>query len=213
MSMTDSFFSKLLLLVPSAAAPVIVKVEPVAQAGFDNCYFNVAKQVESAGGTIRYGWSLHQTTMLCEAEHHAVWERQDGTLIDVTPRRDGQLYTHFATDQTAAYKGKHIDNVRLNITGNSLVDDLIVISEVQTDLLNTGTRLSDGILQISSDKLQAWEQLQRIKAGICEVFWQGGSAESFCFCQSGMAYARCHGEGIAMDMAILKNRLANSIGN
>ncbi|MEY4269496.1 MAG: hypothetical protein RLZZ58_712, partial [Pseudomonadota bacterium] len=51
------------------------------------CFANVAKRVARDGGTILHGWAIWQVAGLyIEAEHHAVWQADDGALTDISPQ-------------------------------------------------------------------------------------------------------------------------------
>jgi hypothetical protein len=86
----------------SLAVNVDVKfldVEPAKDAIFDECFENVAEHVAQHGGRIAYGWCIWEwPTVYVEAEHHAVWERPDESLIDITPRREGEMQILFVRD-------------------------------------------------------------------------------------------------------------------
>jgi hypothetical protein len=51
-----------------------------------DCYPNVQRCIASSGGNIQYGWVLIENDWMVEAKHHAVWEKKDGSLVDITPR-------------------------------------------------------------------------------------------------------------------------------
>jgi hypothetical protein len=54
---------------------------------FGNCYWNVAQVVEESGGSIVLGWLFFiWPESHYEAVHHAVWQRPNGILLDVTEK-------------------------------------------------------------------------------------------------------------------------------
>ena len=54
------------------------------------CYWNVARKVSEAGGRAVWGWALRELPgRFVEAQHHAVWERPDGSLSDPTEAWEG----------------------------------------------------------------------------------------------------------------------------
>lgn len=67
------------------------------------CHLNVAILVEKFGGTCLPGWIIWVSSMLIEAEHHAVWHRPDNTLADVTPKVDGEQRILFLPDPGRPY--------------------------------------------------------------------------------------------------------------
>jgi hypothetical protein len=54
---------------------------------FSNCYWNVDRKIKAEGGQMQVGWMMTSWpgVLLC-AEHHAIWQRPGGELIDVTSK-------------------------------------------------------------------------------------------------------------------------------
>ncbi len=67
------------------------------------CHANVAMMVQKFGGAYLPGWIIWSSAMMFEAEHHAVWHRPDQTLVDVTPRVDGEDQILFLPDPARPY--------------------------------------------------------------------------------------------------------------
>ncbi len=66
--------------------PEYVDVAVEDGAKFCLCALNVMRQVCRAGGRVVYGWLLWEVPdMHVGSVFHAVWERPDGVLIDITP--------------------------------------------------------------------------------------------------------------------------------
>lgn len=94
-----------LSLVP-AAVPLFVPFDPSLSGIVDNCFDNVAKLVKYYGGRSLLGWTIWEWPgVLLEATFHAVWEREDGELLDPTPKADGENTTLFVPDRNATDDG------------------------------------------------------------------------------------------------------------
>ena len=66
---------------------VYVPVNQQPEALVGRCYYNVAHAVRLHGGEIILGfcfWTIRN--LFLTAEHHAIWQRSDGTLVDPTPQ-------------------------------------------------------------------------------------------------------------------------------
>lgn len=63
---------------------------------------------------------------MIEAELHCVWQDNKGQLVDITPKVDNEETALFVTNPNEKYCGITRDNIRVNITENKLVDDLIL---------------------------------------------------------------------------------------
>jgi len=73
-------------LVPGGSV-VYVDMEPLKGAPADECFYLVEAQCKEHGGRSATGWALWELpTLFVEAEFHCVWERPDGTLVDITPK-------------------------------------------------------------------------------------------------------------------------------
>lgn len=67
--------------------PVYVPVIPAEGASLIKCFWNVQDVIEEAGGSMVCGRSVWQgpCNWWLSLEAHAIWQRPDGSLIDVTP--------------------------------------------------------------------------------------------------------------------------------
>jgi hypothetical protein len=78
--------------------PVRVPVRPAPRAVSGWCYRNVASAVAGHGGRAVYGWTIWTCDAFATAEFHAVHGRADETLVDVTPKEDGEPEILFVPD-------------------------------------------------------------------------------------------------------------------
>lgn len=96
----------------------------------ENCYWNVMLSVERYGGEILLGWMIKQWPgVYLAAEHHAVWRRPDGNIVDITQRFPTiQHPTTFAIDSDQSIDLQSPPNIRtryLRLTDDSRVTNLI----------------------------------------------------------------------------------------
>ncbi len=78
------------------------------------CFQNVIDMGKRHGGAAQYGWRMReQAFAYVEGIFHAVWRRDDGILIDVTPRDDSQGTTLFLPDSRTAWTGDPVEPHRL----------------------------------------------------------------------------------------------------
>lgn len=67
------------------------------KAGF--CHANVLHHVKHHGGNQVCGWMIWEGASFVEAEFHSVWQNgEDGELLDITPRVDGESEVLFLPD-------------------------------------------------------------------------------------------------------------------
>lgn len=88
----------------SPERPVFVRSKPSRDAVLSECFNNVARKIERAGGTTACGWAIwHLRGVYFEAEHHGVWRKRSGELVDVSPQLNNYPKILFLPDPTAVY--------------------------------------------------------------------------------------------------------------
>lgn len=93
--------------------PIWVRCRPDRDAVASECFDNVARKVARAGGSVVSGWAIWTTPgVYFEAEHHGVWRRRTGELVDVSPQPNLPKRILFLPDPEAVYDPlSHRDNV------------------------------------------------------------------------------------------------------
>lgn len=93
--------------------PIWVRCRPDRDAVPSECFDNVARKVPHAGGSVVSGWAIWTTPgVYFEAEHHGVWRRRTGELVDVSPQPNLPKRILFLPDPEAVYDPlQHRDNV------------------------------------------------------------------------------------------------------
>ncbi len=83
------------------ATPEFIPYEPF---GYEEnyCHISTKHRVLTAGGKRVHGWALWEFQDLIIGEFHSIWERPDGTLIDVTPPKFGANRVLFVRDPACA---------------------------------------------------------------------------------------------------------------
>jgi hypothetical protein len=118
-----------------------VRVDAPPWAKPDECTENVARVVEEHGGEASNGWRLWEPLpgLMIEAEFHMVWMSENKLPLDVTPSLfPGITETVFLADPDLSYESKQIDNVRVALTDEPLVRDLIQVLEADFEVMNRG---------------------------------------------------------------------------
>lgn len=187
----DPFIKKLLVKIGSRKPIQIVSVIEEDFSTVNNCFFNVKEKVEKFGGNIIYGWEILRTQILCEAVRHAIWMSQEGKLIDITPKQNNQKNILFVEDNDWIFSGKIVDNIRLNVTNNSLVDDLILISETIGKLNQFGSFSANGEFMTLNKIEDTVKVLERMKKDLEIFIFDGNNNYSICFCCNEKLYKEC----------------------
>lgn len=76
----NKHIEKLEELIDAESETVKVPVRIEAFVKLRNCYDNVQQKVEKSSGKLQYGWAIIENELMCEAEHHTVWESPGGQL-------------------------------------------------------------------------------------------------------------------------------------
>ena len=140
---------------------------------------------------------------MIEAEFHAIWKSTDGNLIDITPKQIQFPNILFLPDSKTEYTGAQVDNIRLNISGNRLVDDFIEIAKAIYKLENRGERAFQSEVSFSGRESQIYQNLKRVRAGVFLMIQTGKSRNSPCFCESRNKYKHCCGKYISKQLRSL----------
>lgn len=120
----------------SPHAPFYVPVAPAGHAKVAYCFDNSVAQAAAEGGEAAYGWAIWRWPgRWFEAEHHAVWRRPDGSLLDVTPQLGDPARILFLPDPEAVFDPTtYRRNVMAPDAGNPLAAEYIDLARQRTDI-------------------------------------------------------------------------------
>jgi hypothetical protein len=86
----------------------------------DGCFLAVPKHIAENGGKQITGWAIWEWPKVwIEAEFHCVYERPDGSWVDITPKAVAIPRILFLRDDTRFYRGRQVDNVRRQLIPDS----------------------------------------------------------------------------------------------
>lgn len=125
-------------LVPNGK-PLYLNVEIINGAIKNECYKNVESMIKNRGGSIQHGWQIWETIpdLMAEAEFHAVWVDNNGTLHDVTQKSLSEInQILFLPDPSRKYTGRQIDNVRIPLQDEILIKQFIENAEKYFEATN-----------------------------------------------------------------------------
>ena len=196
----DKFLSELLFRLNAGKEIVSVPVVIESYANADNCFPNVLEKVRRDGGNILYGWKINKGRHVYEAIRHAVWLSSDGKIKDITPQVPIAREILFVEDNDFIYEGKFIDNIRVNVTDNPVVDDLILLNESITKLWQLGKRGAGMEVLIDGRIAELIVFFERLKVPYLAFIEQGRTLNSPCFCTSNKPYVDCHGKYLHHEM-------------
>ncbi|RYE02238.1 MAG: hypothetical protein EOP61_09075 [Sphingomonadales bacterium] len=119
----------------SPHTPFYVPVDPQPHAKVAYCFDNSVQQAEMHGGEAAYGWAIWRWPgRWFEAEHHAVWRRPDGRLVDVTPQLGSPGRVLFLPDPEKVYNpDTYLRNEMAADSGNPLASEYIDLVRQRTD--------------------------------------------------------------------------------
>ncbi|MDP3877096.1 MAG: SEC-C domain-containing protein [Methylobacter sp.] len=184
----------LLSKISSKAEPVFVICSPSPNAPRNECFPLVEAKIEKEGGERVLGWQIWQGQLLVEAEFHAVWKTPAGEFLDITPKPFPVEQIFFVADPKTKYEGKQINNIRINITGNPLVDEFISVHDAVFRIENKGKRALQYQLSLSGKEADAHNKLNAAKPMLEMMALQGNTRNSSCLCGSREKYKACHGK-------------------
>jgi hypothetical protein len=192
----DPNLFRLIQIVSPGAKPVNVPVTPDEKSAVNGCLKNVAAKVAQNGGRRVLGWEVWVEPYMIEAEFHAVWESPEQQWTDITLKALPVSEIVFIPDEKAVYQGNQIDNVRLNIIGNQIVDEYIALAEAKFSMLNAGEKANMEEVKLVGKEIDIMRGIMANMLGIERMLKQGHSRNSPCFCSSNLKYKHCHGKDI-----------------
>ncbi len=192
----DKDVRKIIKKLNASHNPAYLDVTPEPDAQVKDCFIVVQEKIKQFGGRMILGWQIWKNKYLIEAECHAVWEDNDELLNDITPKEFYIDKILFIEDENLIYQDKQIDNIRLNITNNKLVDDLISICEALFRFDNKGERASlfDLSKILTEGEIQHKEYLLKLKDYVNFILSKNGNNNSLCPCQNINKFKDCHGK-------------------
>jgi len=199
----DIYMPILLKKIGVENEPIIVDVKPEINSMELDCFPIVQNKVNSSGGRMILGWQIWKSTNLIEAEFHAVWKSEENELIDITPKQiSGFNHTLFVIDERLEYDEKQIDNIRINITSNKLVDEFILICESIFIFENKGERAYQygNELKLNEVESKKYKMLKTLKNIYLQMIRNKASRNSPCLCGSGKKFKHCHGKNIKIQL-------------
>lgn len=194
---------ELMRKIGAQSNPIAVPIVPESDSVVNSCFYNVRRKVARDGGKSVYGWALRVTQHILEAEKHAIWLSPEGNYVDVTPASHVETYTAFVVDASFVYDGLVIDNVRLNMTDNDVVDDLIAVNEIIGKAWAYGRRTEEYEVVLPEIFKNLVEALEPVSQAINRFIDHGGTITARCFCGSQLNYQHCHGKDVQPSLADL----------
>jgi hypothetical protein len=180
-------------LTPGGEARYLA-VRPEPGAAVNGCFSNVRAKRARDGGRMLCGWQLWEwPRVLVEAEFHAVWLSPQGRMEEITPKPHGEAAVLFVPDDRRRYEGRVVDNVRMALEDDQLIEDFIRVSRAIVQ-----ATAGIGADRRAPQRIAPLRQVQRflgrsIHAGLRE--------HDPCLCGSGSRYRRCHGHQLERALA------------
>jgi len=200
----DGHIAALVDRVVPGGTPVHLLVEAERFARKNECFPAVAEKIRRDGGQQILGWQIWEGKLIVEAEFHAIWKSPDGLWKDITPKPLFISRILFLPDEKAVYTGAQVDNVRVNVSGNPVVDDFIHANEGKFALLNAGDRAFAQEVRLNPDEDQLLQFLNCMMALTARMGRTGRGIGDPCLCRSGQDYRNCHRAQLQSALATLR---------
>ena len=177
-----------------------LQVRPEPGAAVNGCFSNVRAKVARDGGRMVCGWQLWEWPhVLVEAEFHAVWLSPWGELVEITPKPHGENDILFVPDDRRSYRDEMVDNVRLALHEDQLVDHFIRVSGAIVQVMaRSGQPASHGPARVPAEQIAPLRQVQRFLGHAIDAKLREHDP---CPCGSGLRYRQCHGHELELALA------------
>ena len=129
-------------------APFFVPVQKWSQSVMLQCFPNVERKIRVSGGSIVYGWAIHQIPKIhIEAQFHAIWLSPEGRFVDITEEEFGMSRILFLRDDTRTYTGSKVPHFRFALGDKKLAERYWALCDesqaILLQLLEAGFRAGD----------------------------------------------------------------------
>ncbi len=168
-------------LVPGGT-PLYLKTKSVAGMVVNDCYGNVGRMIAQYGGAMQCGWQIWETLpgVMIEGEFHAVWVNPEGDYHDVTPKAISSIDTIlFLPDYIREYGGRQIDNERVSLVGDPLIDQFIENEKSYFEAMNQGD-LADyhGVVVMTDAMKEILKRKMQLGTEIIEKYYNFDESKS-----------------------------------
>jgi len=120
-------------------SPILVSHEPLFGKPLKECFSIVPEHIAANGGKQKFGWAIFELKKIwLEAEFHVIWEREDGALIDLTPRESPLDKILFLPDPERQYEGVQVNSIFKTLSKKPIVKQFIALAEAYYLALNEG---------------------------------------------------------------------------
>ncbi|MDP2628771.1 MAG: SEC-C metal-binding domain-containing protein [Nanoarchaeota archaeon] len=181
--------------INTSEEPFFVEVVPYEKSEFQECFSNVEDYIKKFGGKMQIGWTIWEIPKkFMEAEFHAIWVREDGAYMDISPKPDGEKKILFLKDSENKFKGKPVNNIRKALVDTIEIRAIIVrgdkFFELQSKYFDGSKskipsfemkKLEDFMEEFLSAEIKKDKLAGKIKIGRNEL----------CPCDSGKKYKKC----------------------
>lgn len=143
-----------------------VEVTPLPDFPIGQCWFNCIDHSLNNEGQIVYGWLFWEINQLYYvAQHHAVWRRENGTLIDLTPNAIDAKKVLFMPDDRAPFDLNNLKAAMSLEWKNN--DDYDWIARHVVNFKMEEIRSKEfGIMRMESDDPFLTNRIQRLRAAL-----------------------------------------------
>lgn len=188
----DHAVRRLIDTVAPGGRPHYLEVTPEPGATVNGCFSNVRAKSARHGGRMLCGWQLWEwPRVLVEAEFHAVWLSPQDEMVEITPKPHGESAILFVPDEQHGYDGQVVDNVRMALHEDQLIEHFIRVSRAIVQVMvGSGRTSRQARTWIPAEQIAPLRQAQRF---LGQAIHSGLREHDPCLCGSGSRYRRCHG--------------------
>ncbi len=175
--------------------PFFVDVRPDKKASTDPVE-NINNKIKLKGGSLTWGWKFKKNSLFIEAIAYPVYQSPNNLLSDITP---GDCEKISFLPMPSDYLYTHPENIRINTSGNLIIDDFIKIQSAVDQLKNQVINGKDiGEIFIEFPELLATKTLHFAEDNQSDL--------ATCFCGSELPYKNCFHNTIDGFLAAISNQ-------
>lgn len=175
--------------IGSHGTPIYIPLFPEDGIERHDCLQAVKQKINRNGGKARSGWLIWQwANIILEASVYIVWQNEDGSLFDVTPKE--AEYKNVLFIPAPDNKRLELKNKRIPITNSILSRELVEIADIGESLMKKESCLDKISIGNMSSKVM---RCRKRKDEIIKIISRKAERNEPCPCGSGIKYKKCCG--------------------
>ncbi len=187
--------------------PCYISVVPEPYAVIYECFPNVEQKIKKNGGSSIVGWQIWLwPEKYIEAEFYAIWRSPTDEFLDITPKRTKTERILFLPDKNKIYEGRNVNNIRMALNNNELINVFFKLNDLIFHVLNLGNREAKREIRLKGEEVTTYQWLNETKSKIQGMLFYNYTIASNCLCGQNKTYKDCCYDAVVSSIKYLEEK-------